>query len=236
MSNDLGVTSTGGKSYPVLEAKDYDAVVHGIVSLGRHPVEYQGTKKEPQVFLRIIVELPEVVREDGTTATTGKKIKVTNSVDKGNFAKFLTALGEKVTEANIESYFSNNAQKGLLGKAVVVTVEQWESDTGTAASIKEFTKLDPRLPKPQAKRETFFFNPLSPDLKVFKENLTFRTKQEVMSALNANQFPAELHQAWKEAQAENEQKKTNNQQTETTTAAPEYYNGDEPPFDVESFG
>lgn len=217
MTNDLGIVEGGGKTYPLLEEKDYDAVVHGIVILGRHPVEFQGQKKEPQVFMRVILELPDVVRDDGTTATTGKKIKITSSVDKGNFAKFLQTLGLKVTEDNIRQYFSNEAQKSLLGKAVVASVAQWEKDGVRAASIREFAKLDPRLPQPKGVRGTFYFNPLSPDLKVFRENLTFRTQQEVMSALNANQFPRELHEAWAEIQIERENKQQDNKpQTKAT--------------------
>lgn len=216
MSNELGVPESGNR-YEVLEGKDYDAVVHGIVSLGLQPVEYKGEKKQPQVFLRVIVELPDVVREDGTTATTGKRIKVTDSVDKGNFAKFLLALGEKVTESNIRSYFSSEALKSLLGRYVVASVEQWESDTGTAASIKEFIKFHPNAPKPMPKRETFYFNPLTPDLKVFENNLSYRTQKDVMSALNANNFPPQLHELWEKIQVEREEKQKENNNKDNNT-------------------
>jgi hypothetical protein len=240
-TNDLGAPERGmNTKYTPLDSGDYDAVVHGIVSLGLNPDVYEGVQKTPKVFLRVIVELPDQLREDGTTITTSRKIKVSNSVDLGNWAKFLTALGEKVTEQNIKSYSSRDKLEDLLGKSVVAVVDQWESDTGLTASIKEFRKLDPRLPQPKAVRETFFFNPLSPDLKIFKENLTFRTKQEVMSALNANQFPAELHQAWKEAQADNASKQQDKGRGQSVTTSPmqqtSYHSGEEPPFDVESIG
>lgn len=199
MSNDLGIPVSSG-NFELLPTGEYDAVIHGIINLGLRPVEFQGEVKAPAVFIKLVLELPDKVREDGMTTVVSKKIKLTNSVDKGNYAKLLTTLGEKVTKANMNSYLSSNALKALLGKSVIVTVDHWQSDDGVKATVRELLKLDPRLPQPKATRETFFFNPLAPDLAVFKDILTYYTKKEVMEALNASNFPAELHAAWAEEQ------------------------------------
>lgn len=194
MVNDLGIVESNG--YELLEAKDHDAVVHGIVNLGLRPVEFQGEKKNPAVFIKVILELPDVIREDNETAVIGKKVKLTNSVDKGNYAKLLTAFGEKVTKINMSSYLNSEALKKLLGKPIIARIDHWESEEGTRAAVRELVKLDPRLPQPQATRATFFFNPLAPDLEVFKNTLTYFTQKEIMEALNADSFPKELHLEW----------------------------------------
>lgn len=211
-NNDLGAPEFGS-NYKALEQGEYDAVVHGIVSLGLRPDEFTNEsgvteKKDPKIYLRVIFEIPDKLRDDGTTTTTSKSIKLTKDPVKGNWGKFLTALGERVDKDNIDHYKSKEKLNSLLGKSVVVDVAEWKN--GEGSSIAAFRKLDPRLPQPKATRETFFFNPLSPDLKMFRENLTFKTKQEVMSALNANQFPRELHEAWAEVQIERENKQQDN--------------------------
>lgn len=221
MSNDLGIpVSSGG--YELLPAGEYDAVIHGIINIGLRPVEFQGEKKAPAVFIKLILELPDKLRDDGVSTVVSKKIKLTNSVDKGNYAKLLTTLGEKVSKANINSYLTSDALKALLGKSAIVVVDHWQSDDGVKATVRELLKLDPRLPQPQATRDTFFFNPLAPDLAVFKDTLTYYTKKEIMEALNADNFPPELHAAWaeeQEKQAAKEKNRVANGAVKTDTSA-----------------
>ena len=220
-NNDLGAPEFGSNNYKALEQGEYDAVVHGIVSLGLRPDEFTNEagaveKKDPKIYLRVIFEIPGKLRDDGTTVTTSKSIKLTRDPVKGNWGKFLTSLGERVDKDSIDHYKSKEKLNGLLGKSVVVDVAEWKN--GEGSSIATFRKLDPRLPQPKATRGVFFFNPLSPDLKIFRENLTFKTQQEVMSALNANQFPRELHEAWAEAQVARENEQQDNKAQPKQTA------------------
>ncbi len=204
--NELGMEI---KEYNLLEEKEYDAVIFGVVNVGLHPIEYQGEVKSPGTFVRLVLEIPSEKDSDGNVATVQKKIRLTNNVEKGNYAKLLTMLGEKVTKNNINSYLSNDALKSLLGKAVVVKLEHFESDSGTRNSLSEMSRLDPRLPQPVGTREHFFFTPYgaSPDIEVFKKDVTPFTQKEIMSSLNSDHFDKSLHAAYAELQENYEKEK-----------------------------
>lgn len=196
--NELGMEI---KEYTLLDEKEHDAVIFGIINLGlQEGKEYDGKATAAKTAIRLILELPSEVNEEGEAATVQKKINITGNVEKGNYAKLLIALGEKVNKNNINSYLSPAALQGLLGKSVVAKVEHFETTDGKRNMVSELTKLDPRLPQPKGTRHTFFFNPFKPDLEVFKNDLTSYGQKEVMAALNSDNFPAELHEAWAEIQ------------------------------------
>lgn len=200
--NEFGFTPNSG--YTVIEESDYDAVVMGIVFLGRHPREpYQGKARQPVNKLKIMFEIPDIVRENTDppeTAMMAKKVNLSDSVDKGMFAATLQALGEHPTKDNIVGYMRKESLVKLLGRGVVLTVKHFEGEKGVVAYVDDLTKLHSKIPVPKATRETFYFNPLIPDLNVFNNNLSYYTQKEIMSALNAEQYPKELHAAWVKAQ------------------------------------
>lgn len=219
LASELGYKPSG--EFSILEAKDYDAVVHGIIHLGRQNREpFQGKPRKPANMIRVVFELPGELRSnDGLPVVIAKKIPLSDSVEKGNFAKFLVALGEKPTSTNILQYMLKEGLAKLLGKSAVVTVGHFEGDKGETAYVDEITKLDPRLPQPKPVRETFLFHPRQPDMRIFKDILTFWCKQDIMSAVDSDQFPKELHGAWvaaQEAEANKENSSNSNAEQNST--------------------
>lgn len=204
LQNEFGFTP-GGSGFQPLKEGDYDAVLHGIVGLGIQKGSiYQGEQKPPVYKFKFIFEVPSEERgEDKLPATISKSINLSNNVDRGGFALILKSLGVQVNKNTIMSYATKDELVKLLGKSLQITVEQFTGDNGKAASyVKETTKLHPKVEKPAAVREGFYFNPRFPDLNVFNNTLTHGTKSQVMSALDADQFPTELHEAWVKAQEE----------------------------------
>lgn len=204
--NELGMEI---KEYKLLDEGEHDAVIFGVVNVGLHPIEWEGEQKNPGTFIRLVLEIPSIVSEDGSVATVQKKIRLTNNAEKGNYAKLLTDLGEKVTKNNINSYLSNDALKKLLGRAVTVRLEHYETKDGARNTVKELGKLDPRLPQPVGTRELFFFTPYgaSPDIEVFKKEITPFTQKEIMSSLNSDHFDKSLHEAYAEISENYEKEK-----------------------------
>lgn len=193
-TNDLGFTEKGG--YEPTAVGDYDAVIHGIINLGLNPVEFQGQKKDPSVFIKLIYEIPSLIRNDEQTAVIGQRMKLSTN-DKSRCYEFLsTVYGAAFNKKNVVGYLNGDGLRALLGKTVSLTVSHFEKDDKNIAYVEKVARLDPRLPQPVPTRELFFFNPLSPDLEVFKNVLTYNTQKQVMEALNANSFPADLHTAW----------------------------------------
>src|SRR5690606_17903408 len=116
------VANTG---YEVLPAKEYDAVIHGIVSLGLRAQSYQGQPRPPQVEFKVIFELPEHTREVGeedkketVTAVISKKYKVSAKATSNWFKLLKLLLGEEINERNILQY----PMSKLLGRTCVVKV------------------------------------------------------------------------------------------------------------------
>ena len=196
---DLGFEQKG--SFKAIDEGIYDAVIHGIVHLGIHPqLDDPKTKKPkpPKGKIKVIFELPDVIRDDGETGLISKDIRLTSG-EKGDYFKlFAACLGNKVTE---EQVISTDLEE-LLGSKLAVTVEQWNNKklnkSGSKVPQDAMNFLDPRLAavaKP-ATRPTFLFSPLKPDLEVFKNTLTYWTQKTVMEALNSDTYPKELHAAW----------------------------------------
>lgn len=204
--NELGMEI---KEYKLLDEKEYDAVIFGVVNVGLHAIEYEGEQKAPGTFVRLVLEIPSEVDEEGNVSTVQKKIRLTNNIEKGNYAKLLVALGEKVNKNNINSYLSNDALKSLLGKVVTVKLEHFETKDGARNTVRELGKLDSRLPQPKGTREHFFFTPYgaSPDIDVFKKDVTPFTQKEIMSSLNSDHFDKSLHEVYASLQEDYEKEK-----------------------------
>lgn len=197
--SDMGVPlSVGGGDFKPLDAGSYDFVIHGIIGLGLRPKTFEGKEMPPTAVIKIIFELPQSIRDDGQTQVIGYKINPSVS-PKSNYYKLCKMLlGDRVSEATMSEFVTSKGMQQLLGQVGVLTVKHWDKDGRVIATIDRdgFSKLDPRLPKPEAKRPAFFFNPFAPDLATFKEILTAHSRKEVMEALNADTFPPELHQAY----------------------------------------
>ncbi len=204
-TNEFGYTPSTG--FTPMEAGDYDAVLQGIIVMGRQPRTFEGKPKPPQVRLKFVFEIPDLVREgssDSTapkeTSTTSYKVWLSDSLDKGGFAKALRALGENPTKDSIMGYMSQAGLTPLLGRGIVLTVKQFEGEKGVSACVETLTKLHAKIAIPVATRPIFYFNPMMPDIEVFNKLLSYYTKKEVMGAVNSEQFPKELHAAWVVAQ------------------------------------
>ncbi|CAB4120915.1 hypothetical protein UFOVP1_32 [uncultured Caudovirales phage] len=207
--NDMGFDTAPKGSFTPIEPGTYDFVIHGIVGLGlRKPffdVDDNGKKVLPKVAVKIIFELPSNVRDDGQTEVTAMSCNMSTHGKSQLFKVFHACLGDAV----IASYDKNGTPimdiervsatglKVLLGSVGALTIVNKKSEKGQIyARVSAVNYLDPRLPRPVATREQFFFSPFQPDLEVFKNNLSYWTQKDVMSSLNADTFPKELHDAW----------------------------------------
>jgi len=201
--SDMGIPLTsGGADFKPLNEGTYDFVIHGIIGLGLRPNSYEGQPKDPVTKIKIIFELPDSIRDDGQTQVVGYKLN-SGVAERGNYYKLLhMLLGERVNKDTIKEFVNSTGMKQLLGLVGSLDIRHWDNEGRIIAMVdgKSITKLHPKVAKPVATRPEFFFNPFVPDLKVFNDILTWHTKKEVMEALNADQFPEELHQAWVKAQ------------------------------------
>lgn len=197
MLNELGMEI---KEYNLLDEGTYDAVIIGVVNTGLHPVKFKGEKKMPASYIRVVLEIPAITNDEGESATVQKRIKLTSHVEKGKFAEVLKALGEKVDKNTIMGYLTHKGLEKLLGKTCTITIDHFETDKGKRNAVGNISRLDPRLEQPKASRKLFCFNPFKPDIAVFKNDVTAFTQKEVMTALNSDNYPPELHEAWAEIQ------------------------------------
>lgn len=188
-----GVKAAGEGNFKPLEVGEYDACIHGIVNLGLRAQSYQGQPKPPKIVFKVIFEIPEQVRDDDQTQVIAKKYTV-SAHKKSNWFKLIKLIGgEDINEKTILQYPLSK----ILGKGCRIKVDHWEKDEDTKiAVIQEVNKLDSRLPQPEGTRENFLFSPNDPDLEVFENLLTYYTQKEIMEALDAEQFPKELHASW----------------------------------------
>ncbi len=199
--SDMGVSTVaggGGLEFKPLAEGSYDFIIHGIIGLGLRPHTYQGEERPPVSVIKVIFELPEEIRDDKQTQVIGYKLNMSVHEKSNHYAFCRKYLGDRVTKDTMAEFVSAAGLKQLLGAVGVLTVRHWVKDDRVIATIDRegFSKLDARLPKPIATRPAFFFNPFNPDIEVFKNNLTDYARKEVMEALNAENFPAELHQAY----------------------------------------
>ncbi len=208
--NEWGVPIAQSKNEPIEEGR-FDATIHAIVRLGRQKVyKWEGkafstTDYTVKLQNKIIFEVPDSKREsDPTTPNViSKDLNVTSSLEKGAYAKFLQAAGEKLNSVNdLLSFFSKEGSEKLLGKGVSLAIIRKEGKHGVYARIDEITRLDPRLPQPVSVRDTFYFDPFKPDIDIFKDKLTYYTKETIMKSVDSDLFPKELHEAWRDAQVE----------------------------------
>lgn len=195
-------------SLEVIPEGEYDAVLFGIVNIGRQP-GWKG--KPPENKIKLLFEIPSFERgEEKLPTVVSKKVKLSAYIKNPNkaggfdsgFFSLLSSLGLKVSKDTIMSYLTTEGLTSLLSKSCVVTVRHWVKDKDNIIPCaKEVSKLHPKAPQPEGKLNCFYFTPRQPNMEVFN-NLTFYTKKEVMSALDADQFPKELHEAWVKVQEE----------------------------------
>ncbi len=230
--NEMGFEINNNKNFvefePIPKGKYYFAV-HGIVGLGQRDMsrflDKNGKSQQPVGQFRVIFEILNHKREDDENSVIHTDLNVTAG-SRGKLAAFIaTVLDRFPTEEEMQTKYTTVGIKEILGSVGRLTISHYQDKRGqTRAQVETkewgFSPVDelakPQLPK--ATRETFFFNPMNKDhVEIFKNNLTYWTQSSVMSALNANQFPRELHEAWAKIQLDREQKQQNNKTQPKTT-------------------
>lgn len=250
---EVAQTKSNGDYKPVPKGT-YDALVHGIAILGLREPHPQSENQTPMNRVRFIFELHSDPKspslKDHMFENKAPVLKLDVSLSNGgHYLKLIKALlGDEITKETIQPYTKPSGQQQLLGKGARVTVVNYKDKRNKDQSkilseISELgvTQLDSRVPPPDATRDTFFFNPYDVHtVNVFEENLTYWTQKDIMSAVNSNQFPNELKAAWEASKIKNADKEKDNTADNAghsnTTQQTEYYSGEEPPFDTESFG
>lgn len=194
----------GGGNYEPLAAGKYDAVLHAIIALEMQKHVYQGVETGIVPKVLLLFEIPSELRpgRDGAELPAMLSYEMTlSSHEKSTFTKVVSALHHKaLSEDSVYDIInSQEAIEGLLGKACTVDVKEYKNKLGqTKNAVKGIGELDKRLPQPTAVRDSFVFTAANPDLDIFKERLIGWTRDKLMSAVNADEFPAELHQAYRD--------------------------------------
>ena len=204
----------GASLYEPLEAGKYDATIHAIISLEQQRWEYLGKEKVGAKVL-VLLEVPDVLRKNALgeelPALLNYEITFTPS-EKGNFMKLVTAVNRKALDEDQLQDFMNSEDgiKSLLGKPVVVDVTAKPNKKGGVSNyVDSVVELDKRLPQPSAVRTPFLFTAANPDLDIFKNTLISWTRDKIMGAVNSDEFPKELHKAYRDIKDQEAANSTN---------------------------
>lgn len=192
-------STKGSPTLDPIARGNYDALVQAVIWLENQEYTNFSGKKVIGPKVKIVFEIPDLTDDEGTSRVIAKTVNATTN-EKGTLCKIVSATqGVALTSSELKDVINESetgALHSLLGKAVVLTVDQFNNDAGdTMAYIKEFSTLDKRLPTPKQNREQVFFDPTNPDMAMY-EKLTRYTKKQMMSATNASDFPKELHDAY----------------------------------------
>lgn len=211
MSNLFGITVSGGGEFKPIDEGTYDAVLHAIIQNGTHKREFKGEEKTPANMIKLLFEIPELKREDGTSQIVGKEMPSLMS-ERANFFKFLKAMGivkEPTDEELGRAFGTKEAIESILGTAVSVEIAHFETKEGkTVHYLEGVRKLDPRVPQPKATLEPYIFTFADPDIEVFKNKLNKYGRERIMHSLNVKNLPKAFHEAYiTEQEAAKEDKK-----------------------------
>lgn len=191
-----------------LENGTYDAVLSAVIDLEHQVNDY--VKDDPKIehHVKLLFEVPEY-----TETIEGVELPVIlsrevnlSSGEKSKFFEFINAIMKsKVSQDEVLDIINNDgAIKDLLGKALVIQVEQYDTkqtdDKGNVVKrnkIKGFSTLRANKPQPKAVREPFVFEVANPDIEIFTNKLSRWTRDKLMTANNNDEFPPELHKAYR---------------------------------------
>ena len=213
------IEKSKGGNYEPLEAGKYDAVLHAIISLERQKYEYKGQPKvSPKILM--LFELPDVLRPaaDGKQLAALQNYELTLSTsEKGNFITVVNALEHKsFTEDELYNFInSEESMTGLLGKKCIVEVITKKNQKGELRNyMGGVLELDPRAERGRETplkptREPFIFTAAKPNIDIFKNKLIGWTRDKIMSAVNSDEFPAELHKAYRDVKEQEAANSTN---------------------------
>lgn len=193
-----------------LENGTYEAVLSAIIDLEIQVNDYDKSNIKLEHQVKVLFEIPEYCIEiDGVSLPLllSKTIAL-SAHEKSNFYKLVSALKKTTTlskDAVLELINTDGAIKELLGKAVVLQVEQYitqhkdQNDQPISRNkIVGYSSLRAAKTQPQPTREPFVFEVAQPDLEIFKDKLSRWTRDTLMTAENNDEFPAELHKAYRD--------------------------------------
>lgn len=204
----------------IIPQGEYDATIHAIIGLGQHYQEFggkraqddKGREKPPVHLIRFVFEIPSLLRDDGKTITVGyRDVPIYFNSRAGLVTRFLKPIfGTDDPNVLAEKFNGEEGPTELLGIPVIVIIDHWTSKDGTknghkvVAIAKRPDKLNKLEPVPVV-REAFIFNPADSDQKNidhFVKDLTAKTRDYIMSAENAVNFPKVLKETYIRLQEE----------------------------------
>lgn len=211
------VTSKGANmgTYEPLQEGKYDAVLHAIIGLEMQKHIYLGVDQGVVNKVLMLFELPAETRKtkDGDQLPALMSYELTLSThEKSTFLKVVSALLHKPLDSrDVETLLeSEEGVSSLLGKTCTVTVREYKNKLGQIKNaVKSVTELDKRLTQPVAVRDPFVFTVANPDLDIFRNRLIGWTRDKIMSAINADEFPKAIHEAYRDIKELEAETKTN---------------------------
>ncbi len=195
-------------SLPDLEEGEYPAVLNGVVWLGMQEQDERSAKKygvkDPTSQLRLLFEIPTQTNRYDENVVTTKTVKNVTTSAKGNFIKLASAmLGKKLSSAELAVYLKGaNPFKELLGKQLSISIEHFNSDDGLKAFVSDVKQPHPKDDPVKGARPVVYFDPTASDAAANWTKLSYYTKAQIMSAVDADEYPKELHKQWVKDQEE----------------------------------
>lgn len=213
-------SSNNNTSFEALEAGTYDAVLSAVVDLEHQINDFDKDNPKVEHQVKFLFEVPEKTYEvDGVALPylLSRTVQL-SSGERSNFFKLMCALSKKqlTQDAVLDMINSETAVKNMLGKALVLQVDTYKTKhlDGNNQPIHRnkitgFSSLRASLAQPQPVREVFMFEVANPDINIFKEKLSKWTRDTIMTAQNSEEFPAELHKAYRDVREAEENAKAN---------------------------
>ena len=205
-----------GKGYEQREALEpgtYDAILSAIIDLEHQINDYDKDNPKVEHQIKLLFEIPEQTREvngEVMPVILSKKLSMSWG-ERSNLRKVVSALRKKeTTPEEVKTMLrTDGGLNELLGKALVLQVESYKIKATDSAGnpivmnkVTGYSSLRASLAQPQPVRTPFYFEVATPDLAIFKDKLSKWTRDEIMTANNNEEFPAELHKAYRDIKEE----------------------------------
>lgn len=202
MSNIFDVTENKAKEFELIEKGEYDASLMAFIALGTHDRTYQGKSVGESPYVKFVFELLDCKDSDGNNRVVTYSDLTVSISPKSNLCKLLKSMKliSAPTQEEFDKIFkSNDTIVKILGTKVNLDIDHFETKDGKVRhfidkeSVRRMHhKLESEASPSQY--DAFLFTFKDPDIEVFKNKLTFFTRQKIMDSKDAKKLPKEFHE------------------------------------------
>lgn len=203
------VGGAGFSSEPLPEGT-YDAVLSAIIDLQIQMTTFKGVES-PKPQVKLIFEIPSELRtykedEDPQPVLIGQTVTLSAN-SRSKLSEVICALvGKKLEEEEVADILcTDGALEELLGKPCTLDINVYKSKRGTEHNgIQQVSKIHPKVEPPVSVKEPFIFEANKPNLDVFKNKLSRYTRDTIITCVNSDELPKDLHKAYRDIKIEEE--------------------------------